>query len=524
VAAGPFTRVLRAAAAVTAVTVLTGCQPNRFVGGWIPHWGSSSGQAPIANTDVAKLFGEISPFWHGTATNGSITNMGSLTSMNQAIATSRAQGLPVIPSIADTTPAPTMLNIMSDPIARANHIQNIVNLVISRNYDGIDLDYEVFAFGHKRDDWPAITGPWVTFVRELSAVLHANGKLLSVTIPPVWTSDGTASGSLQGYTVYAQRDIIGFVDRLRLMVYDWSVGSPGPIGPMSWVNNVIGYTNRVIPAEARRKMQLGVPTYGRHWETQLFSNEICPDGAVTRASVLMRNGPSLAAANGQTPVRHISSEMTFGWTEVVTGPRTAPIPPPPWPPLPSVIAERLERAANAGGGLLPAVRLSPPSTPVTCTIQHTVFYPDGVSIRQRADAALAAGWSGIVMWAMGYESVDVYEQLAGVGAQRPNGAPGGVLDALTTGPSSLRVTGYAFDPQFDLPVPVRIQVTGPTAWTQVASADVERGGMPEGLGAYHGIDEQRTVAPGSYTVCATLLGWGGGDAASLGCQSATVTG
>jgi hypothetical protein len=61
-----------------------------------------------------------------------------------------------------------------------------------------------------------------------------------------------------------------------------------------------------------------------------------------------------------------------------------------------------------------AVRLGPPPAIVTCTVKHTVFYPDGISISQKAQVAAASGWGGIVIWAASYESDDVYDALQGV--------------------------------------------------------------------------------------------------------------
>ena len=52
--------------------------------------------------------------------------------------------------------------------------------------DGIDLDYEGFAFSDGHDSWASTQPVWRAFVTELAAALHANGKLLSVTIPPTW--------------------------------------------------------------------------------------------------------------------------------------------------------------------------------------------------------------------------------------------------------------------------------------------------------------------------------------------------
>ena len=87
----------------------------------------------------------------------------------------------------------------------------------------------------------------------------------------------------------------------------------------------------------------------------------------------------------------------------------AAIPPPPYVP-PANVAPRV--APAAGSGLQPALRLTPPTTQLSCTVRHYVYYPDAIAIQQHAQVALSNGWSGVVLWALGYETADVYAALA----------------------------------------------------------------------------------------------------------------
>lgn len=381
-----------------------GSAPADFVSAWVPWWSGTAGRTAIENPGLSSTIGDVSPFWYGTANDGSITLLGTQGNLDSAVKAARDNSLMLIPTIADGTGAGVMSGILADPASRAAHIQNIVNLVLSKGYDGIDIDYEVFAFNHPGEPWTEITPKWVAFVNELSAALHAQGRLLSVTVPPIWNVTPATGGTLRaGYTVYAQDQIAAVVDRLRLMVYDWSVSSPGPIAPMTWVNSVIAYSNSVVPVS---KLQLGVPAYGRHWVTQKNANETCPDAALYKQSVQMKNFGAVTA--GHVVTRDASGELTSSWTQVVTGPRTKPLPPPVVPPATVTI---LSANNPADGPLLPAMRLTPPSTQVTCTVQHTVFVPDSYSIDQRADAAHAAGWRGIIVWAFGYENADLFDVL-----------------------------------------------------------------------------------------------------------------
>ena len=499
-----------------AALALSACQPNRFVSGWVPYWGTTAGRSTLDNPDIAPLLTDVSMMWHGTAADGTITTLSSTTNLNSVIASARVQGLPVVPTIFDTTAAGVMRGILHNTTNRAAHVQSIVALVTSKGYDGIDLDYEVFAFGDARSTWSSISPDWVAFVNSLATQLHARGKLLSVTVPPVW------NGGNSGYTVYAQAQIAPAVDRLRLMAYDWSITSPGPIAPMFWVNSVIAYSTQVVPVS---KLQLGVPAYGRHWTTQKNAFEVCPDGAIRRDSVTMRDSAALAAAHSVMPTRHSEGEATFGWTELVTGPRTKPITPPVWT-VPTTVVKKVTTPPGTAG-LQPALRLAPPAEPVTCTIQHTVFVPDPTSVRQRAEAALAAGWSGIALFAFGYETTETYAALSEIAPVRPNGSPSGSLGTPTVNGAVVRITGTALHPEFDLPVAVRLTVTrtgGGTPVVRTVLARSQVASMPAGLGPFHGIDESFALAVGSYTVCGQVLAWGGAVVATTGCQSFSISG
>ena len=83
-----------------------------------------------------------------------------------------------------------MAATLADPALRAQHVADIVNLVVANGYDGIDLDYEVFAFSDGSSSWAATQPNWTAFVTELGAALKAQGKLLAVTIPPPCNTAG----------------------------------------------------------------------------------------------------------------------------------------------------------------------------------------------------------------------------------------------------------------------------------------------------------------------------------------------
>ena len=408
-------RLLGACALITAAVAAAGpSQPAvpataarpPFVTGWIPNWSGTvvtDGLTGIARS--SGLFVEVSPFAYSATGAATIALSGTQANLDRSVAALRSKLLTIWPSITDGTGKGVMAAILNDPDARTEHVMAIADLVTTKGFDGIDLDYEGFAFTDGRASWAATKPGWMKFVKQLGEELDRRGKGLAVTVPPIW-----ASGA-QGYWVYGWQDrgvddFMPHIDRLRLMVYDWSVGQPGPVAPMSWVNDVIAYTRAAGVDMA--KVQIGVPTYGRSWAT--VTSGTCPGNAsLTTTSVQMENALPLAATKGASPVRDASGEMKFTYDETFTGTRTATIPAP-------VYVAPATRANTVGpaerGALKPALRLNPGATQVTCTVRRTVFYPDTAAVVQRARAALAAGTAGIAIWALGYETPDLWTELA----------------------------------------------------------------------------------------------------------------
>jgi spore germination protein YaaH len=352
------------------------------------------------------MFSDISPFFFTAMPDGTIANVGSDTQLKTTVDAAKARGIKVLPSITDGSGKWIMATvILGNNDSRAQHVQNIVDLVMANGFDGIDLDYEGFAFTDGVASWPTTQPVWVAFVTDLAAALHAKGKLLSVTIPPTWMEVNVE----RGYPVYAPQKMGEVADLVRLMVYDWSVGSPGPISPMSWVNLVIAYNDPIIP---NSKLQLGIPAYGRDWGRKVNSTEFCPDGALSTSSVELEHMQALIDAHGSIPVRDSAGEMTFSYDVVATGYSTTPLPAPPFIPPARVVPTLVTSATGGDEGLQPALRLTPPTVQLSCTVRHFVHYPDATTIQQHAQAALTAGWSGVVLWALGYETAAVYTALA----------------------------------------------------------------------------------------------------------------
>ncbi len=290
---------------------------GRVASGWIPYWMSSPSRPAGVNSAVqnADLFVDISPFWYSATKSGNGVKIGlnsnftnGQANVQWAMGQLKGAGLTVLPAIADSSGKGRMASVLADPAKRAAHVQDIVDLVMSNGYDGIDLDYETFAFSDGSSSWGRTQPNWTAFVNELSAALHAQGKLLSVTIPPPCGYSGTC-GPKYGYWVYNIEGIAPAADRIRIMAYDYHVQGIGPIAPMPWVRSIVQYSSSIMDPQ---KLQIGVPTYGRAWTRKkgnsLMTEGRCPSKSsasykkLTRmASVTDADIPGVLASVGVTP-------------------------------------------------------------------------------------------------------------------------------------------------------------------------------------------------------------------------------
>jgi spore germination protein len=321
----PLRRVITAIASMLALAVVLSpmaeAAPKKIVTGWIPYWMSTPGNPVGVNAAVANadLFSEVSPFIYSALPAGSngvrvaLNPNFSNGAANAAWATNalHAAGIPVIPSIADGSGKGVMAKTLADPAKRTAHVQDIVATVVNNGYDGIDLDYEVFAFSDGSASWATTQPNWTAFVTELGAALRGQGKKLIVTIPGPCSTTNKCGGK-NGYWVYDMAGIAPSVDRIRIMAYDFHVNGAGPIAPIDWVTAIVQYSITVMdPA----KLQIGVPTYGRSWTKkkangtyQLSGN--CPTSSqdskaysalTSKAAVNDSDIAKVLAANGVPP-------------------------------------------------------------------------------------------------------------------------------------------------------------------------------------------------------------------------------
>jgi spore germination protein YaaH len=303
--------------------------PRKIMTGWVPYYSMKTALPDVLNN--IDLIKEVMPFWYTLKFDGKkkityiadLTNTGinpvtQLTESQTAIAAFKKENLQIIPTITDGTDKLVLAGLLKNPVSRTQVVTAIMNLVRNNNYDGIDLDFEGFAFVDGNGTWASTAPAWVAFVKELSVALRAENKLLSVSTPYVLNPNDAQ----KGYYVYSWAAIASVIDKLRIMTYDYSVSKVGPLGPITWAERTVQYAVSIMPAS---KVFVGVPGYGRDWVTAVRG--ICPANVANvikpgakAATFVMRDAVALAATYGAVPTYDEKfGEMTFSYQKVYNG-------------------------------------------------------------------------------------------------------------------------------------------------------------------------------------------------------------
>ena len=346
--------------------------PRKILTGWLPYYSMKTYLPAVLNN--ADLIKEIMPFWYtlkydGKTKKAVVTDVYKTANPSvpiaEPLAALRNAGMTLIPTISDGTDKLVLANLLAKPVSRKQVVDAIVATVASQNYDGIDLDFEGFAFIDPNTTWKATAPNWVLFVKELSAALHAEKKILSITTPYLFNP----AEAQKGYFVYAWAQIAPFIDRLRIMTYDYSTSRPGPIGPIAWTEKTVKYAISIMPAS---KVYLGLPGYGKDWVTKVEG--VCPSNlakiitpSAKAGTFLMRDAASIAATYGAVPTYNETfAEVTFSYKREYTG--------------------------TTSSGL---------ST--TCTASRTAWHQNAQSFSLRAKLVAKYQLGGAAQWVIGQE-------------------------------------------------------------------------------------------------------------------------
>ena len=234
------------------------------VGAWVPWFGGDAGvKDAISHIDKIDV---VYPFVYEIAEDGAVVNRTNFDDghWEELFSKAKEREVKVIPTLA-WFDGEQINTVLSDKTARKHHIDAIVSMVESNNFDGVNIDYE-----QKK---PETKNDFSAFLKELDDEL--GDKMLTCAIeartPPESLykevpKDIKYSNDYKAINKYCDTVEIMAYDQQRadIKLNDERRGVPyEPVADKAWVEKVVKLAVKDID---NNKILLGVPTYGRAWD------------------------------------------------------------------------------------------------------------------------------------------------------------------------------------------------------------------------------------------------------------------
>ena len=230
---------------------------------WLPYWEMPAALASTLHN--AAEIGTASPYWYDIAGDSRVQNQkgaGSATVIAELLA--RHQQL--VPMVTEQAGMRAFARILGSAKKRNTLVRTLVKLGSHAGYSGLDIDFESFAYDPTHDTALAdsVATLYPQFIAQTCAALHAIGRTCQLAVMAETTPSHTYShGDIPSW-IYDYRALATAADRVQIMTYDDHSpgGPPGPIAPLPWVEQVIAYA-RTQAAPGR--CELGLSAYGYDW-------------------------------------------------------------------------------------------------------------------------------------------------------------------------------------------------------------------------------------------------------------------
>lgn len=279
------------------------------ISGWIPYWRTATGTAEaLVNLDTFK---EINPFGYTVKINGQLFDPMNIDEepWTTLIKEAKAKKIRVIPTIMWGNPD-AIHAVLSNKILRDAQIADIVNLVNSKGFDGIDIDYEAKYAKTKdyysiflKDLYKAMGNKWVMCEVESRTPVTSRYD----TVPADYNPNDVANDYVE---------INKYCDRVRIMAYDQARvdlsldrANPGlyaPVADPKWVEKLVDLASQTI---SKNKIVIGIPTYGYEYIVSpggVGGYSYVSDGALNPVYAT-----DIAKALNITPERTSAGELSF---------------------------------------------------------------------------------------------------------------------------------------------------------------------------------------------------------------------
>ncbi|RLE79996.1 MAG: hypothetical protein DRJ51_06680 [Thermoprotei archaeon] len=214
--------------------------------GWVVHYSPTSTSTYYKHHDK---FTWVSPTWYEVDWNGNVIEVHY---NEEFVRKSREWGVKILPLVANRAfDRETVHRILSTPDLRRKVVKQLIEIVLKREYDGINIDFE---------NIPPEDRAYLTeFMREFYETFKQYGKIVSIDVAAKTSETCTGWSGAYDYGGLAK-----YCDLFIIMIYDYhySGGSPGPISPLEWFERVLDYALSKVP---REKIVAGIPFYGYDW-------------------------------------------------------------------------------------------------------------------------------------------------------------------------------------------------------------------------------------------------------------------
>lgn len=361
------------------------------ISGWIPYWRTATGTADaLAHLDTFK---EISPFGFTLKKDGSIFDPMPIDALpwQTLMEEARKKKIRIIPTIMSGNGA-LIDSLLRSPSKRKAHIKEIVSLVSTYGFDGIDIDYEGKMAKTKKY--------FSLFLRDL---YKAMGKKFVVCSIEARTPLDSRFAAIPEDIQYANdfAAINAYCDRVRIMTYDQgsidlklndAVSGPYvPVADPRWVEKVIRLAAQTI---SKNKIVIGVPTYGYEFKVTPLT-----EGYAYRLlwAFNPRYAWDLAKDLSITPERNVAGELSFVYHATTTQSS-----------LPSTESAPSNNATMETAAVIETSNLK--TSAASSTPFQMLWWSDANSVRDKMLLAKKLGVRGIAIFKIdGGEDPDIWK-------------------------------------------------------------------------------------------------------------------
>lgn len=240
--------------------------PPRMVIGYYenpwPGTADKTGSFPSMKT-FAKSMSAVGPFWFRATSDGTLETKES----QLVYDTAKGLGLAMYPLVTNKSGATDA--ILADPAIRTKVIDNIVKIARDKNYDGINIDFELLPPKH-RDNLTA-------FMAELYPKMKSANKTVIISVFPQVDVSEDVSGA------YDYPELTKYADFLQIMLYDnhYESSPPGPVAPIDWYEKNLKYA--IDQTGGPHKVIAGISAYGYDWSKGGQGETVTYVDAIVRA-------------------------------------------------------------------------------------------------------------------------------------------------------------------------------------------------------------------------------------------------